>query len=376
MAPLGDVVQQGGLASLLFIPSAVLLGALHGLEPGHSKTMMAAFIIAVRGTVAQAILLGIAATLSHTAIVWVVALGGLYLFNGVDAEAAEPYFQVASAVLIIVIAVWMLQRTWREQRLMRQVEAAARVSQTSNPDMRQVNTGHGIIGLTLVTANGPARWQLRTLNGCRWSGDEVSIATMRPDGSRRVFKLAARDGVLESLDVVPEPYVFTATITLTHDDHDHDFDVEFNEGGLTQSEVAGLDLSTGEHQDAHSLAHANEIKRRFANRSVTTGQIVMFGLSGGLIPCPAAITVLLLCLQVKKLLLGAAIVTAFSIGLALTMVVAGVAAAVSVQQIARRWSGFGHIAQRAPYFSGGVIIAMGLYLGYSGLHVLAAAGAI
>ncbi|MEQ1714521.1 MAG: hypothetical protein ABL907_00830, partial [Hyphomicrobium sp.] len=32
-------------------PVAVLLGALHGLEPGHSKTMMAAFIIAVRGTI-------------------------------------------------------------------------------------------------------------------------------------------------------------------------------------------------------------------------------------------------------------------------------------------------------------------------------------
>ena len=36
----------------LFLPAAVLLGALHGLEPGHSKTMMASFIISIRGTVA------------------------------------------------------------------------------------------------------------------------------------------------------------------------------------------------------------------------------------------------------------------------------------------------------------------------------------
>ena len=41
----------------LFLPAAVLLGALHGLEPGHSKTMMASFIISIRGTVAQAVLL-------------------------------------------------------------------------------------------------------------------------------------------------------------------------------------------------------------------------------------------------------------------------------------------------------------------------------
>ncbi|MRE26914.1 HoxN/HupN/NixA family nickel/cobalt transporter, partial [Klebsiella quasipneumoniae] len=47
-----------------FIPSAILLGALHGLEPGHSKTMMAAFIIAIKGTIKQAVMLGLAATIS------------------------------------------------------------------------------------------------------------------------------------------------------------------------------------------------------------------------------------------------------------------------------------------------------------------------
>ena len=53
-----SLLQQGN--AWLFIPSAILLGALHGLEPGHSKTMMAAFIVAVRGTLKQAVLLGLA----------------------------------------------------------------------------------------------------------------------------------------------------------------------------------------------------------------------------------------------------------------------------------------------------------------------------
>jgi len=78
MTPLAEFLQQGSANAWLFIPSAILLGALHGLEPGHSKTMMAAFIIAIRGTVAQAVLLGLSATLSHTAIVWLVAMTGLY----------------------------------------------------------------------------------------------------------------------------------------------------------------------------------------------------------------------------------------------------------------------------------------------------------
>src|SRR5215831_2773185 len=112
---LTDIFQQGATGAWLYLPTAVLLGALHGLEPGHSKTMMAAFIIAVRGTVMQAVLLGLCATFSHTLIVWVVALGGMYLWQGVDAESFEPYLQVASAILIIGIALWMLWRTRREQ---------------------------------------------------------------------------------------------------------------------------------------------------------------------------------------------------------------------------------------------------------------------
>src|SRR5471030_1517082 len=109
MTDFSSLLQQGN--AWLFIPSAILLGALHGLEPGHSKTMMAAFIIAVRGTLMQAVLLGLAATLSHTAIVWLIALGGMYFGRQWSAEASEPYMQIASAVLIVGVAAWMLWRT-------------------------------------------------------------------------------------------------------------------------------------------------------------------------------------------------------------------------------------------------------------------------
>ncbi len=78
MTDFSTLLQQGASSAWLFIPSAILLGALHGLEPGHSKTMMAAFIVAIRGTVGQAVMLGVSATLSHTAVVWVIALLGLY----------------------------------------------------------------------------------------------------------------------------------------------------------------------------------------------------------------------------------------------------------------------------------------------------------
>src|SRR4051812_48513329 len=115
MASLPELIQSGTSSAWLFVPTAVLLGALHGLEPGHSKTMMAAFIIAIRGTVAQAILLGLAATVSHTLVVWAVALAGLRFARQWRAETSEPYFQMVSAVVIIGIAGWMIRRTWRQQ---------------------------------------------------------------------------------------------------------------------------------------------------------------------------------------------------------------------------------------------------------------------
>jgi len=119
MTNFAELLQQGPAHAWLYFPSAILLGALHGLEPGHSKTMMAAFIVAVRGTVKQAILLGLAATVSHTAVVWLIALGGMYLGQGLDAETTEPYFQLASAAIIIAIALWMLWRTWRGEQMWR-----------------------------------------------------------------------------------------------------------------------------------------------------------------------------------------------------------------------------------------------------------------
>lgn len=96
----------------------------------------------------------------------------------------------------------------------------------------------------------------------------------------------------------------------------------------------------------------------------------MFGLTGGLIPCPASIAVLLLCPQLKQIALGAALVLCFSIGLALTTVVSGTLAAISVKHVSKRWSGFGDFARKAPYFSSALIMLVGLFVGYQGVIAL------
>src|ERR1035437_356798 len=98
----------------LFLPAAVLLGALHGLEPGHSKTMMAAFIVAIRGTIGQAVLLGLSAAIAHSLIIWVLAAAALHYGSQWNAETIEPYLQLGSAVMILGLAGWMFWRTRRD----------------------------------------------------------------------------------------------------------------------------------------------------------------------------------------------------------------------------------------------------------------------
>jgi nickel/cobalt exporter len=342
--------------------------------------MMAAFIVAIRGTLGQAVLLGLSATLSHTAVVWAIALGGLYFGKQWNTETTEPYFQVASAVLIIAVALWMVWRTWRHRAAFDDHghdhghDHHRDDHGHGHDDVRRIETGHhGVVRLQIFEQGVPPRFRLSSESGADWPADQVQIETERRGGSREIFSFRRQGGYLESVQEIPEPHEFVARLRLGETQHSHDYDLEFVEHGHHHAVGAydQLDVSAPGYQDPHELAHANDIRRRFANREVTTGQIVMFGLTGGLIPCPASITVLLLCLQLKKFALGATLVLCFGIGLALTMVTSGAIAALGVKHVSKRFSGFGELARNAPYFSAAVIVLVGFYVGYQGLRALA-----
>ena len=74
MPDIASLIQSGTANVWLLLPVAIVLGGLHALEPGHSKSMMTAFIVAIHGTAAQAVLLALSATVGHTMVVWVLAI--------------------------------------------------------------------------------------------------------------------------------------------------------------------------------------------------------------------------------------------------------------------------------------------------------------
>ena len=149
--------------------------------------------------------------------------------------------------------------------------------------------------------------------------------------------------------------------------HDH---------GHHHTNDVGDDLLGGDgtYQDAHERAHAEDIKRRFVGQKVTNGQIAMFGLTGGLVPCPASVTILMICLHLKRFTLGAAMVASFSLGLAISLVSVGVIAAWGARQVGKRWGNgrFSDLARKMPYFSSGLMALVGALMGIQAWMQLAA----
>ena len=367
-----ELIAQGAANAWLFVPTAILLGALHGLEPGHSKTLMAAFIVAIRGTVAQAFLLGLAATVSHTLVVWGIAIGGMYLWKELNPENAEGWLQLISAIIIIGVALWMFWRIRKDNREAASAQAAAAAFDAQNAGNalnKRIDTGHGFMTLGLAEEGDKARWRLRVLSGDQWQGEYVTLIATRPDGKAQTFTFLDKDGYMESAETFASPYDVTAKLVLDHGDHEHSHEVAF--GGAVDPFAA----MEGEPMDAHARSHMEDIKKRFVGRGqVTNWQILLFGLTGGLIPCPAAITVLLICLQLKEISLGAVMVLSFSVGLAITLVGVGAVAALSVNQLSKRTSLFSTLAARAPYFSSALILIVGVYMAIHGLNSIRAQG--
>ena len=284
MQPIAELIQQGATNLWIFIPTAILLGALHGLEPGHSKTMMASFIIAVKGSVGQAALLGLCAALSHSLVVWVLAAMALKFGNELIAEQAEPYLMLVSAVVVLGVSIWMFMRT-------RQDVLSAQAHHHEHEHHHEQEHAHE-----------------------------------------------------------------------HHHHHHHQANAESAHLGHHNS-----------YQDDHERAHAEDIKRRFEGQKVTTGQIAMFGLTGGLVPCPASVTILMICLHLKRFSLGAVMVASFSLGLAISMVSVGVIAAWGAQQVGKRFDNgrFSDLARKMPYFSSGLMALVATLMGIQALKQLA-----
>jgi ABC-type nickel/cobalt efflux system permease component RcnA len=89
---------------------AIGLGGLHALEPGHGKTIVAAYLVGSKGTARHAVLLGMIATASHTAGVFALGAITLYASRYIVPEQLYPWLGALSGITIAGLGCYMLLR--------------------------------------------------------------------------------------------------------------------------------------------------------------------------------------------------------------------------------------------------------------------------
>ncbi|MBW2522917.1 MAG: high frequency lysogenization protein HflD [Deltaproteobacteria bacterium] len=125
-----------------------------------------------------------------------------------------------------------------------------------------------------------------------------------------------------------------------------------------------------EHEHGHEHGHEHEHAQRHEHGKgegrVTARGLISLGISGGLVPCPSALVVLLAAIAYHRLLLGLGMVMAFSLGLASVLIAIGVAMVVAGRW-ARRVVPSGRWLQLLPVGSAVVIVLLGAALCVKGL---------
>lgn len=282
MPDITSLVSAGMDYAWIYLPLAVLLGALHALEPGHSKSMMAAFVVATHGTARQAALLGLSAAVGHTFIIWLLAFLGLWLGDALILDRAEPWIVLVSGLLILGLA----------GRIMFMFKAECGHDHAYEIGEAFSGRGHG-------HAHGHAHGHDHGACGCGHDHPHAEEGTVKVMGTKAREKMVSKK-----------------------------------------------------------------------MRPIGWTEIVWFGFTGGLMPCPSALAVLLVCLQMKAFTLGFAMVAGFSVGLAATLVSVGVAAAWGADKAREGWSGFSAWSERIPYISAGIVGIIGGVMVVKGLAML------
>ncbi len=111
--------------------------------------------------------------------------------------------------------------------------------------------------------------------------------------------------------------------------------------------------ATGRDRRAHSHPHAHGREGRSGLASL--------GVSGGLVPCPEALVVLMLAISLGRVAFGLAILMAFTLGLAAVLIGIGSAMVLAGPAIGR-WAGESPWMKRLPVASAALVTLLGIVM--------------
>jgi nickel/cobalt exporter len=115
-------------------------------------------------------------------------------------------------------------------------------------------------------------------------------------------------------------------------------------------------LPADAHHHGDGKVHSHNIPEALTWRS-----LIALGISGGLVPCPDAIAILLVAVAINRILLGLALIISFSLGLAVVLIVIGLLM-VSSRRLFDRFSFLDKAAPVLPMVSAIIVLLLGLGL--------------
>jgi nickel/cobalt exporter len=332
--------------SLVYFPAAVLLGALHAMEPGHAKALTASYLIGIKGTKKDSILLGLSVAATHSVVVIAISMIGLWLGNEAFTGHATEWLERGSGFVAIAIGSYMLYRRLFIKRDPANIHAH---HHAPNPVAVKSSTLDGIIEII----DTPLGERIRFTTYARNSTAQLLVEIKRDNSVERLHLTRSPEdsAVYLSEEVPGEPHEFKAQLILEGQDS---FDFEM-------FEPEGHDDKSHAHMDdeAHARAHAATLPSYVnTGEKPTSLQIMAFGAAGGMIPCPASITVMLLALSTGKAAMGVFTVLGFSLGLALSLVGIGLIVVTGLSKLSNT-NRFAWVSKHAPAFSAVLVIASG-----------------
>ena len=93
----------------LYIISALIFGMVHAMEPGHGKSLVATFVLGTKtNKVRDAFLLGLIASVTHTASIYLIGFVGLKFLNLIPTEDKTQLISLIASIVIFLIGVWLM----------------------------------------------------------------------------------------------------------------------------------------------------------------------------------------------------------------------------------------------------------------------------
>ncbi|MDE2737087.1 MAG: hypothetical protein OXI72_22010 [Gemmatimonadota bacterium] len=324
---LSDMLRSEEMSLGLIVGALALaffLGAAHGLEPGHGKTIVAAYLVGARGTVGNALFLGGVVALTHTASIILLGLVALFASQYILPEQIFPWLGTASGFLIMGLGTWLLVNHLRGRGLGHSHARGEHHHEHSHEEEHLHEHVHS-------HAHG------EYLHG--HSHEEEYL-------HEHVHSYAHGEHLHE--------HVHSHAHGEHHHGHGHSHEEEHHHGHSHSHEEehhGHRDHPHGEHHHGHG--HSHEIPNK-----VTLGSLLTLGISGGIVPCTGALVILLLAVALHRIAFGLLLLVTFSVGLAAILIAVGVLI-VKARPLVERFSGNGRWIQRLPIASAVVIIAVG-----------------